>query len=549
MRVGCEHCGAAYSVADEKVAGRRLKLRCKKCGEPIVVDGAVLASAAAPPDEPDAVEAPAAREPVRAPQPIVASEPDAAWHVAVGDASQGPYTLDELAGYRADGTIGADTLVYRQGWSDWRLAAQVPELEHAAAPRRSAAPPRPAPVPRALSRAPEVQMGNDPFAEAPPAQGPRVSAAEMTTPGAQHEGTVQFSFDQIRALSAASLPNPAAAAPSVRPGYASGEGSGLIDVASLAGGQADEAYRPIMGAEISPLDTLAPVSLPASRAASGIDLRTKVFASLAALGFVLASGIAVLALTRRPPPPPVVALAQPVAAPAAVPVAAPAVPAAAPDPQPVAEPEQAAPPEAAQQDEAAQADETAQAEPEQAAEHRPRRSSHAHRGISHHVRHERAAAVASHHVSRDEGIPLRDSSSKSKAKGSDEDLFAKASPPEHKKGGSPTLDELLDGAVSGKKAPPKSEPAPKSDLPATPSRDAMLAALTRAKAKVAGCKGSGIATAAISISGSRGRATSVSVSGVDAAAKSCVERAVRSTPFPKFQKSSFEVKFPFKLGA
>jgi hypothetical protein len=45
-----------------------------------------------------------------------------------------------------------------------------------------------------------------------------------------------------------------------------------------------------------------------------------------------------------------------------------------------------------------------------------------------------------------------------------------------------------------------------------------------------------------------GRVSNVSVSGVDGAAKSCVETAVRSTAFPKFQQPSFAVKFPFKLG-
>ena len=44
MKIECNHCGAGYSVADEKVAGRRLKLRCKKCSEPIRVDGTTLAA-------------------------------------------------------------------------------------------------------------------------------------------------------------------------------------------------------------------------------------------------------------------------------------------------------------------------------------------------------------------------------------------------------------------------------------------------------------------------------------------------------------------------
>ena len=37
MKIVCDNCGAKYAIADEKVAGRVFKLRCKKCGEPVVV--------------------------------------------------------------------------------------------------------------------------------------------------------------------------------------------------------------------------------------------------------------------------------------------------------------------------------------------------------------------------------------------------------------------------------------------------------------------------------------------------------------------------------
>jgi predicted Zn finger-like uncharacterized protein len=37
MKISCVSCSAQYSLADEKVAGRSFKTRCKKCGAPIVV--------------------------------------------------------------------------------------------------------------------------------------------------------------------------------------------------------------------------------------------------------------------------------------------------------------------------------------------------------------------------------------------------------------------------------------------------------------------------------------------------------------------------------
>jgi hypothetical protein len=103
--------------------------------------------------------------------------------------------------------------------------------------------------------------------------------------------------------------------------------------------------------------------------------------------------------------------------------------------------------------------------------------------------------------------------------------------------------------VSGKKSAPKAEEKPASNLPQTPGRDEMLASLGKAKAKAAKCKGPGVATAQIQIAGSSGKATSVKVTGAEGAAAACVEKAVRSTSFPKFQKDNFEVKFPFKLGS
>jgi hypothetical protein len=115
---------------------------------------------------------------------------------------------------------------------------------------------------------------------------------------------------------------------------------------------------------------------------------------------------------------------------------------------------------------------------------------------------------------------------------------------------SESLDDLVEGALTGKHSPAKSEPAvakADSELPATPSRDQMLAALTKARLLAARCKGAGTATVSIAVKGPLGRASKVSVEGITGSARSCIESAVRKTPFPKFQQENFEVKAPFKL--
>ena len=40
MKIVCDACAAKYSIADEKVAGKVFKIRCKKCSNIIVVRGA-----------------------------------------------------------------------------------------------------------------------------------------------------------------------------------------------------------------------------------------------------------------------------------------------------------------------------------------------------------------------------------------------------------------------------------------------------------------------------------------------------------------------------
>ena len=39
MKISCPACQAKYSIADEKVTDRLAKIRCRKCGATIVIDG------------------------------------------------------------------------------------------------------------------------------------------------------------------------------------------------------------------------------------------------------------------------------------------------------------------------------------------------------------------------------------------------------------------------------------------------------------------------------------------------------------------------------
>ncbi|MEM1413747.1 MAG: zinc-ribbon domain-containing protein, partial [Myxococcota bacterium] len=46
MKFLCDNCKAKYQIPDEKIAGRTLRMNCRKCGSAIVIKG--------PPAEPGA---------------------------------------------------------------------------------------------------------------------------------------------------------------------------------------------------------------------------------------------------------------------------------------------------------------------------------------------------------------------------------------------------------------------------------------------------------------------------------------------------------------
>jgi hypothetical protein len=395
-----------------------------------------------------------------------------------------------------------------------------------------------------------VAMGSDPFGDAPISpSSPRVTMEEMATPGAQRDGTVQFSMDEIRALSSVSMPSVAPPS-STLPGHATHDDSGLIDMRALAAAEAEaiaaasqapqhgnNGYRSFSPSQVSPLQAVSPLAFAAhARPATGLDTRTKVMAALAAFGLVLSAVVAVIALQRTAQPVPI-ALAAP------APVAAAAQPSAAPAAEPAAAPEAAAAPEPATAEAEKPAAETAVAA---VGVHKIKKSSHVA---------ESDIASATHGSKRKAHAGADDAQgdAKAAAPSKDDDLSIDsimAKKPSPTKKGSPDIDDLLDGAISGAKKPaPKEEAPAASALPASPSREQMMSALGVAKGKAAKCKGPGVATASITITGKSGRASSVNVTGVEGPAKSCVEKAVRSTSFPKFQKDTFEVKFPFKLGA
>jgi predicted Zn finger-like uncharacterized protein len=271
MKIVCDSCGAKYSIADEKVAGKVFKIRCKKCSAVIVVKG----------DQEETDEA----------TRVYDYGSEAVWHVVGGGDQQGPVTPRQLGEMLAAGTIDWEAYVWREGMDGWQPAKDVEPLVNAImAESEGAEGPQPARASEAQMFAGSADMGADPFAggddgglsgvlgqscgasaaaagggadlfaqaahspfagstdedSAPNGRAahgsPRVSESESMT-GQRNENSVLFSLSNLQALATGSGGAPASSRP--KPGMAQGEGSGLIDIRAktLRIGGAENVFR------------------------------------------------------------------------------------------------------------------------------------------------------------------------------------------------------------------------------------------------------------------------------------------------------------------
>jgi predicted Zn finger-like uncharacterized protein len=191
MKIVCDACGTSYFLEDGRVAGRSFKFRCKQCAHVIVMPG------------------------TRAPT----AEPAAAgtWH-AVIDGIPRPVALDDLRRLAAAGVLGDRTLVWREGFDDWRELGKVDGLRAAGAVSVEIAPE----AGRDSTAVDVPKARADTTGDAAPEDRPGPAPLR----GVRHENSVLFSLGNLARLAA---PAPAAAAPAGRT-----EGSGLLDIQSLA---------------------------------------------------------------------------------------------------------------------------------------------------------------------------------------------------------------------------------------------------------------------------------------------------------------------------
>jgi predicted Zn finger-like uncharacterized protein len=165
MKFVCDRCQTKYSIADEKVRGKILKVRCKACSNIITVrgepaPGATLrrASSAALPtvggSAPHAVVSaprppppPSARP--AAPRPVAVDD-GVQWYMALDGDRSGPFSRKQLLEGMAPLPADADLHVWNEQLGSWKPPGEVPDLAAELAMRRR--PPGPPPFPGAPRR-------------------------------------------------------------------------------------------------------------------------------------------------------------------------------------------------------------------------------------------------------------------------------------------------------------------------------------------------------------------------------------------------------------
>jgi predicted Zn finger-like uncharacterized protein len=198
MKFLCDNCKAKYQIADEKVAGKTVRMKCRKCGHQIEIRAAVTETSVSggaprptgaprPPQRSGLATSLSATKP-RNPstsgsslagafksniQETPASVPSDGtgkgtielsvtdeWYVAINGVPVGPVRISELRRKAAAGAVNEDSLCWQEGLEEWRPIRTIPDLaalvREAAMGNRPSLISAPAPEPPPAPRSPTV---------------------------------------------------------------------------------------------------------------------------------------------------------------------------------------------------------------------------------------------------------------------------------------------------------------------------------------------------------------------------------------------------------
>ncbi|MDB4960975.1 MAG: family finger-like protein [Myxococcales bacterium] len=169
MKFLCDRCKTRYSIGDDRVRGKILKIRCKNCANVITVrEGMtdVEAGEAGPRRQKTTTQAPIVTSSINAPANgalgsafavALTTKPPAAleeeWYVSIDGDQDGPFSLAEAQRWVGSKAFDADLHCWSEGFDDW---LPVDKVSHFRGLRKK---PAPAPAPQAPPPLPRVGGG------------------------------------------------------------------------------------------------------------------------------------------------------------------------------------------------------------------------------------------------------------------------------------------------------------------------------------------------------------------------------------------------------
>ena len=113
MKIICQTCQSKYTVSDEKVQGKTVKIKCRKCGATILVNSSGATNGVAGVADPVSFGT------------GTGETPSVTYTVNVSDGDQRTMSLVEVVDAYNTSVITADTYVWADGMADWLPLGQV----------------------------------------------------------------------------------------------------------------------------------------------------------------------------------------------------------------------------------------------------------------------------------------------------------------------------------------------------------------------------------------------------------------------------------------
>ncbi len=213
MKIQCQSCQAKYTIADEKVLGKVVKIRCKKCSATIVINGN---ETRAPEDNADTHVF------------DYAGQANDQWTVNVADGDQRTMTGQEIVAEYRTGVVNDETYCWKDGMADWLPVREIEQLYGA--------------VKLGPARGPSDSLHDDISVPPQSIPAPSANAAALFSSGDANPIESPFAgsngnghYSDAREPAHA----PVAAASAARRGGGRGQGADLFGNVATAGGEED----------------------------------------------------------------------------------------------------------------------------------------------------------------------------------------------------------------------------------------------------------------------------------------------------------------------